>query len=113
MAASIAGGVTEIDLSRGQPATPVAPGGAIDALMDKFPNLYGDLSGTNGARAVSRDLKFGREFLIRRADRIVFGTDYHYVGQNVLQFDLFRELELPAETAQKIFRDNARRLLRI
>lgn len=28
---------------------PVQPGGAIDALMDRFDNLYGDLP-SNGAR---------------------------------------------------------------
>lgn len=88
-------------------------GGVMDGLMDKYPNLYGDLSGTIGAQTIRRDLKFGREFLIRRADRLVFGTDYHYVGQNVLQFDLFSEIELPADVTQKIFRDNAKRLLRL
>ena len=71
----------------------------------------GDLSATSGAMAIRRDLKFGREFLIRRADRLVFGSDYFSAGQNVLQFELYRELDLPSDVQQKIFRDNARRLL--
>lgn len=108
---SISGGVTQADLGRSPPLSPVSPGGAIDALMDKYPNIYGDLSATSGATAIRRDMKFGREFLIRRADRLVFGSDYFSVGQNILQLELYRELDLPAEVQQKIFRENARRLL--
>ncbi|MCE9603655.1 MAG: amidohydrolase family protein [Planctomycetia bacterium] len=108
---SLAGGVTQADLGAGPRMTPVAPGGAIDALMDKYPNLYGDLSASSGAAAIRRDMKFGREFLLRRADRLVFGTDYHFPGQAIPQFELYRELDLPPDATQKIFHDNARRLL--
>jgi predicted TIM-barrel fold metal-dependent hydrolase len=79
--------------------------------MDKFPNLYGDLSATSGATAISRDPKFGREFVLRRADRLVFGTDFFSVGQNVRQFELYASLDLPEDVRRKILRDNARRLL--
>jgi predicted TIM-barrel fold metal-dependent hydrolase len=110
---SLSGGVTQADLGASPRPTPVAPGGAIDALMDKYPNLYGDLSASSGAAAIRRDLKFGRDFLQRRADRLVFGTDYHFPGQVIPQFELYQELDLPEDTARKIFRDNARRLLGI
>lgn len=109
--ASIDGGATQEDFGRGPRTTPVAKGGAIDALMDKFPNLYGDLSASSGAAAIRRDMAFGREFLIRRADRLVFGTDFHFPEQKIPQFDLYDELKLPADVEAKIFRDNARRLL--
>ena len=89
----------------------VAAGGAIDTLMDKYPNLYGDLSAGSGAGAISRDPAFGREFLIRRADRLMFGTDFLAPGQDVPQLELFAKIDLPADAATKIFRDNARRLL--
>jgi predicted TIM-barrel fold metal-dependent hydrolase len=79
--------------------------------MDRFPNLYGDLSAGSGLNAIQRDLKFGREFLIRRTDRLLFGTDYLAEGQKVEQFELFAALDLPADVQAKIFRDNARRLL--
>jgi predicted TIM-barrel fold metal-dependent hydrolase len=108
--ASISGDATQEDLG-GYPKGPVAPGGAIDALMDRFPNLYGDLSAGSGAQAVSRDEAFGREFLVRRADRLMFGTDYLAPGQDVPQLDLFRRPDLPAEVQEKVFRENARRLL--
>jgi hypothetical protein len=108
--ASISGEVTEADLAK-YPAGPVKPGGAIDRLMEKYPNLHGDLSAGSGAGAISRDLDFGRQFMIRRADRLMFGTDFLSPGQPVPQFALVRQLQLPAEIEAKIFRDNARRLL--
>jgi predicted TIM-barrel fold metal-dependent hydrolase len=110
--ASISGDVKQPDLAS-YPKGPVAPDGAIDTLMEKYPNLFGDLSAGSGAGAITRDLAFGREFLIRRADRLMFGTDFLSPGQEVPQLTLFRQLELPAEVAAKVFRDNARRLLRL
>jgi len=110
--ASISGDVTQTSLG-GYPKTKVAPGGAIDALMEKYPNLYGDLSAGSGAGAISRDLDFGREFLIRRQDRIMFGTDFLAPKQGVPQFELFEQTltDLPAEVKAKVFRNNARQLL--
>ncbi len=109
--ASISGGISEADFG-GYPKGKVAPGGAMDALMEKYPNIYADLSAGSGAGAISRDLDFGREFLIRRQDRIMFGTDFLAPKQGVPQFELFeQQLKLPAEVQAKIFRDNARRVL--
>jgi uncharacterized protein len=112
--ASISGDATQADLG-GYPKGPVAPGGAIDTLMEKYPNIYGDLSAGSGASAISRDLAFGREFLIRRQDRICFGTDFLAPKQGVPQFDLFEQTltDLPANAKAKVFRDNARRLLQL
>jgi uncharacterized protein len=97
----------------GYPNRPVKPGGAIDRLMESFPNLYGELSAGSGAGALSRDPAFGREFLIRRQDRILFGTDYLEPGQKVPQFAVLDSLKLPADIAKKIFRQNAERLLKL
>lgn len=111
--ASISGDATGKDLG-GYPKGPVAPEGAMDALMERFPNIYADLSAGSGSSAISRDLEFGREFLIRRQDRIMFGTDFLAPGQAVPQFDLFEtSLALPGEVAAKIERQNARKLLGI
>jgi hypothetical protein len=93
------------------PRGPIAPGGAIDRLMDKYPNIFGDLSAGSGAGAISRDPEFGRQFLIRRADRLLFGTDFLAPGQDVPQLDLYAKVDLPAEVQQKVFLGNARRLL--
>ncbi len=110
--ASISGDATQQELG-GYPRTPTTPGGAIDALMEKHPNLYGDLSAGSGANAIQRNLEFGREFLIRRADRLLFGTDFLAPGQAVPQFELFSRLDLPEEARRKIFRENARRVLKL
>jgi predicted TIM-barrel fold metal-dependent hydrolase len=104
--ASISGGLEQADLKE-----KVQSGGAIDALMEKYSNIYGDLSAGSGANAIARDKEFGREFLIRRADRLLFGTDFLAPGQGVPQFELFEELKLPAEVLAKIYRENAERLL--
>jgi predicted TIM-barrel fold metal-dependent hydrolase len=106
--ASISGDVKSLG---GYPKGKVAPGGAIDRLMDKYDNLYGDLSAGSGANAISRDAEFGREFLIRRADRLMFGTDYLSPGQRVPQFQTLGRQDLPEATRAKIYRDNARKLL--
>jgi predicted TIM-barrel fold metal-dependent hydrolase len=109
--ASIAGGLRQEDLHVGYPRGPIAAGGAIDALMERFPNLYGDLS-SSGAHALLRDPEFGRAFVERRSDRLLFGTDYYDLAQvEFRQFDLFAELGVDEATRGKIARGNARRLL--
>jgi len=85
--------------------------GTIDRLMDKYPNIYGDLSAGSGYHAISRDPAFGRQFVLRRADRLCFGTDYLSKGQKIPQFAFYDKLDLPEEVQAKVFRDNARRIL--
>lgn len=108
--ANISGDVSQEQMQQ-YPKTNVAPGGALDRLMDAYPNIYGDLSAGSGANAIQRDLEFGREFVIRRADRLLFGTDYLRPEQDVPQFALYESLNLPESVRRKIFRENARRLL--
>ena len=110
--ASISGGVGAKDLG-GYPTGPVAPGGALDRLFDAHPNLWGDLSAGSGAGALARDRAFGRSFLVRRADRLLFGTDYLKPGQEVPQFELLASFDLPAEVRAGIERGNAKRLLKL
>lgn len=108
--ASISGDVTQEQM-QGYPKGAVTAGGAVDRLMGRYPNLYADLGAGSGANAIQRDPEFGREFLIRRADRLLFGTDYLYPGQNVPQLELYRRMDLPEDVQAKIFRQNARELL--
>ena len=112
--ASISADATFEDFGR-YPEVPkaVAPGGALDVLMDKYPNLYGDLSEPGGEKALARDPKFGREFIVRHADQLVFGTDFLARGQKVPQFELHDSLNLPEEVQYKIYRGNAIRLLKL
>jgi predicted TIM-barrel fold metal-dependent hydrolase len=93
--------------------TPVVPGGALDRLMEKYPNLYGDLSEPGGEKAIARDLQFGREFIIRRADQLLFGTDVLMPDQAIPQFKLLDSLDLPMDVQDKIYRGNAIKLLKL
>lgn len=108
--ASISGGLDQNGL-HSYPKGKVNPGGAIDALMEKYPNIHGDLSAGSGANAISRDPEFGREFLIRRADRLMFGTDFLTPGQDIPQLDLYGSIDLPEDVQAQVYRDNARQLL--
>jgi predicted TIM-barrel fold metal-dependent hydrolase len=112
--ASISGDATLADFGR-YPRVPTAvvPGGALDRLMEKYPNLYGDLSEPGGEKAIARDPKFGREFLIRRADQLLFGTDVLMPEQDIPQFELFASLKLPPDVQYKIYRGNALKLLKL
>lgn len=108
--ASISGDVGAGGLG-GYPTGKVRPGGALDRLFDAHKNLWGDLSAGSGANAIGRDREFGGAFLVRRADRLLFGTDYLKPGQDVPQFALLASFELPADVRARIERGNATRLL--
>jgi len=95
------------------PGEKVAPGGAVERLLQKYPNLHGDLSAGSGAGAIGRDKDFGRAFVIRNADKLMFGTDsgpWSMKAAPAAQFTLFESLDLPADVKRKIYRDNARAL---
>lgn len=97
----------------GYPKGKVHPGGALDRLFEACPNLWGDLSAGSGANALERDRAFGREFLIRRSNRLLFGTDYLKPGLPIPQFDLLASFELPADARARIERGNATALLKL
>jgi predicted TIM-barrel fold metal-dependent hydrolase len=110
--ASISGDLKAADLG-GYPTGRVTPGGALDRLFDGYPNLWADLSAGSGTGALTRDRAFAREFLIRRADRLLFGTDYLKPGQAVPQFEVLASFELPPGVRAKIERGNAASLLQL
>lgn len=110
--ASISGDANAKDF-QSYPNRKTAPGGALDRLMDKYPNLYGDLGAPCGLNAIERDLDFGREFIIRHADQLLFGTDYLAPGQEIGQFRLYATLDLPDQVQYKIFRGNAIRIMKL
>lgn len=110
--ASISGDATQANLGQ-YPKTPVKPGGAIDRLMEKYPNIYGDLSAGSGANALSRDMEHARKFVIRRADRLLFGSDYLHKAQKIPQFSILNQLKLPREVQQKVYAGNLKRILKL
>jgi uncharacterized protein len=111
---SISGDVTPEDFgSYPKPPRKITPGGALDRLMGAYPNLYGDLSEPGGAIALTRDPEFAKAFVLRRADRLLFGSDYLAPGQEIPQFDILGGMNLPDDVQYKIHRGNALRLLKL
>lgn len=89
------------------PTGPVTPGGRIDALFERHPNLYGDLSAGSALNALSRDPAFAAGFLRRWSDRLLFARD-NYSG-DLRKF--LESLDLPDDVKLKIYEGNARRLV--
>ncbi len=97
---SISGDATQEDFGRyPTPPKPITPGGALDRLMDAYANLYCDISEPGGTIALTRDPAFAREFVLRRADRLLFGSDYLAPGQQIPQFEILSAMNLPDEVA--------------
>ncbi len=92
----------------------VVPGGAVERLMDAYPNLYGDLSATSGASAIMRDESYGLAFLEKFQDRLFFATD-SYDCEKVFPLGAFLDQchadgRLSGGAYRKICYENAARL---
>lgn len=90
--------------------------GSCERLLQKYPNLYADVSAGSGARALSRDKKFTRAFMIRNADKLLFGTDsgwWSFGKKPAPQFSLLESLALPDGVKGKIYRENAIKLFKL
>ena len=98
----------ELYKTESYPKAPVIPGGRVEALLEKYPNLYCDISAGSGFNALNRDHAFTVKFLETWQDRVLFGRDYF---DNVHQ-TLLDNLPLPAPVLEKIYSGNALRILR-
>lgn len=100
----------------------------LGSLLDKYPNLYVDLAGRMGESAVTP--RATRRFLIRYADRVLYGTDngmspaMYRMTFRLLETDdehiynpdygyhwSYSGFDLPDDVLRKIYHDNAARLL--
>ena len=59
----------------GYPTGKVAPGGRLQELMRRYPNLCADLSAGSGYNAMTRDPEHAYGFLEEFKDRLYYGTD--------------------------------------
>ncbi len=95
------------------PDRPVLKPGRVAELLDRYPNMYADLSAYSCYRALTRDLAYARQFLQRFADKLMFGTD-RFVGgymQDPVTLRLIREMQLPPDIEYALFRGTAEHLL--
>ena len=90
------------------------PDGSCDRLLKIYPNLYADISCSSKSSLLIKDKKFGKEFLVRNADKLLFGSDNSWSSlggkSGVGEFALIDDLALPADVEDKICRKNAERL---
>ena len=88
---------------------PIKEEGAIQRLMRKYPNLYGDLSAGSGACALMRDSAYAAKFLTEFQDRIMFGIDICDPNGYVSPLPGFlRELRSSGAISETVFRKVAR-----
>ncbi len=106
----ISADVTQEDI-HGYPQRKVVPGGRVDYLLQKYSNIYGDLSAGSGDNAMTRDREFARSFLERNQDKLLFGTDLVYKGQRIPNAEHLRNSGISKETLEKIGFKNTQRLL--
>ena len=99
------------DQKTAYPKGPVKPGGRADQLLAAYPNVYGDISAGSGYNALTRDPEFGRQFMIRHQDKLIFGTDYLAPGQQTPIVSLMRDIDIPETAREKIGSGIIRRLL--
>ena len=114
----------------------------LQQLLDRYPNLYLDTSATKWmVRELGRQREAARDFFIRNADRILFGTDQVVTENSELVrytsrywthrmfwetdvecpspvedpdcdgMPVIRGLDLPTDVLEKMYRRNAQRLL--
>ncbi|UCC72353.1 MAG: amidohydrolase family protein [Gemmatimonadota bacterium] len=86
---------------------PLAPGGRLPGVFERHANLYADLSAGSALRALMADVDNAKAFILRFADRLLFGRDYY--GTEL--YDFLMSLNLPSDVWRKIGRENAERLL--
>jgi predicted TIM-barrel fold metal-dependent hydrolase len=65
----------DVPADRGYPAGPIKSGGLTDKWLSDFPNLYADMSANSGNNALSRDIGFTRDFVVRHQRKLIFGSD--------------------------------------
>ncbi|MCK4308215.1 amidohydrolase [candidate division WOR-3 bacterium] len=95
------------------PGQKVFPGGKIDYLLKKYPNLYADLSAASGYNALNRDRTFAYRFLERNRHKLLFGTDYLSYGQKTPIIQFFKEAPLKKNTYKMIVEKNAQKILKL
>ncbi len=98
----------DLGATQAYPKGPVIPGGRIEQLLDKYPNLYCDCSAGSARNALTRDLDYTVRLINAHPDRFCFARDY---------FDsdlaaLLEKLPLSAEVKEMIYHKNAESLVK-
>lgn len=91
--------------------------GLVVEMLEEYENLYADISARSGYNALTRDPEFGRNFVKKFSDKLIFGTDFPAFdtfftpyGPNRKHINLLREW-CDEGTFRKIVEENAMRIL--
>jgi predicted TIM-barrel fold metal-dependent hydrolase len=97
----------ETETNDAYPTGKVKPGGKLLKFLDKYKNLYCDLSAGSGFTAISRDPEWGRRFLVKYSKRVLYGTDCY----DRRLMDYLNGLKLEKSVMDRIMGQNALKLL--
>lgn len=91
--------------------------GRVPYLLEKYPNLYADLSADSGGNALIRDEEYAIEFLNKFQDKLLFGSDVvnaNFIYPLGFYLDsLLHQDKISDEVYIKVCRSNAEKLLGI
>ena len=91
--------------------------GRVPYLLEKYPNLYADLSADSGGNALIRDEEYAIEFLNKFQDKVMFGSDVcntNFIYPLAFYLDsLLHQDKISDEVYIKVCRGNAEKLLGI
>ncbi|MBQ3859820.1 MAG: amidohydrolase family protein [Clostridia bacterium] len=88
------------------PKGPVLPGGKIEELLDRYPNLYCDCSAGSCLNALKRDPAYTKKLILAHPDRFVYARDYFDDGLA----EFIDALGLPEDVREAFYHGNAERL---
>ncbi len=100
------------------PKTKITPGGLSDRWLADYPNFYGDLSAGSGTNALLRQPEFGKAFIERHQDKLLFGSDCSCkTGRgptcfSVEKFGMWRDMGITDSIMRKILFANAQTMFR-
>lgn len=93
------------------PTGPIIKGGRAEQLLQKYDNLFADLSADSGTNALTRDPSFTPGFLTRNQDKLLFGTDLVYKGQKKTIHEVLNSSGVDTAVLEKIYYLNAKKVL--
>jgi predicted TIM-barrel fold metal-dependent hydrolase len=65
----------DADGADAMPEGRIVIGGLIDTLLADYENVYADFSAGSGCNALTRDVDFMKEFIVRHRKKLMFGSD--------------------------------------
>jgi len=87
----------------GYPTGPVTAGGRLVELLRRYDNLWPDISAGSGNNGLTRDPDFGYQFMTEFQDRILWGSDLCWPGQEVPQTATLKNALADGHISQTVF----------